>query len=339
MFVPALAAIAAGILCLGAAGSAAAESRILRLSTWVPPGHELNRSVFPAWARSVERVTEGRVRVRIEHNLGAPNQQFDLVRSGRADVGYVFHGYHPDRFLLPQLAELPGTGTDQVASSVAYWRVHQAILARADEHRGVAVIGVMLHGPGVLHTKQPITQLAELQGMRVRVPGGVSAAIAAALGIRGVSLGPSEAYAALVDGRADGAFLPLESKESFRILEVARYSLEMPVGFYDGSFAIVMNPATLDSLGEDKAALLSVSGERLSALAGRGWRTAEARARQVIEAAGNIVSTADAGMELEFEGIFGPIETDWILKARRERGIHARAALAEYRAIARTYSE
>lgn len=339
MFGPALVALAAGFLALSSAVAAAQEPRVLRLSTWVPPGHEMNRSVFPTWARSVERATNGRVRVAMEHNLAAPDRQFDLVRTGRADIGYVFHGYHPDRFILPQLAELPGTGADQVASSVAYWRIHEDILAKADEHRGVVVIGVMLHGPGVLHLKQPITQLADLRGLRIRVPGGISASIAAGLGIRGISLGPSQAYAALVEGRADGAFLPLESKESYRILEVARYSVEMPDAFYDGTFSIVMNPAALDGLGEDKARLLSVSGERLSALAGRGWRTAEARARQAAEAAGNIITTADAAMELEFEGVFGPVETDWIMRAREQRGIQARDALAQYRAIARTYSE
>ena len=84
---------------------------------------------------------------------------------------------------------------------------------------------------------------------------------------------------------------------------------------------------------------MSVSGERLSALAGRGWRTADARARRVAEAAGNIITTADAAMQLEFEAVFGPIETDWIVKTARERRIDARAALAEYRAIARTYSD
>ena len=334
-----LAAVSAGLLLLSSIVAQAQEPRVLRLSTWVPPAHELNRSVFPTWARSVERATDGRVRVSIEHNLAAPDQQFELVRSGRADVGYVFHGYHPDRFLLPQLAELPGTGADQVASSVAYWRIHQSLLAPADEHRGVTVIGVMLHGAGVLHLKQPVTQMGDLAGMRIRVPGGVSARIATALGIRGIALGPSQVYGALVDGRADGAFLPMESKESFRILEVARYSLEMPVAFYDGTFAIVMNPAALESLGSDKDLLLSVSGERLSALAGRGWRTADRRARGVVEAAGNIVTMADAAMQLEFEAVFGPIESEWILKARRERGIDARAALAQYRAIARTYSE
>ncbi|BBK41328.1 ABC transporter substrate-binding protein [Allostella vacuolata] len=320
-------------------GALAQEPRVLRLSTWVPPGHELNRSVFPAWARSVERATGGRVRIAMEYNLAAPNAQFDLVRDGRADIGYVFHGYHPDRFLLPRLTELPGTGVDQVAASVAYWRVHQAHLARADEHRGVAVIGVMLHGPGVLHLKQPITQLRDLTGMRIRVPGGVSSDIAAVLGIRAVSLGPAQAYAALLDGRADGAFLPMESKESFRILEVARHSVEMPGGFYDGSFSIVMNPAALDSLGPDRAALMSVSGERLSALAGRGWRAADGRARTAIDAAGNIVTMADAAMQLEFEAIFGPIEMAWIIKASQARGIDALSVLAEYRSIARTFSE
>ncbi|MCC7271459.1 MAG: TRAP transporter substrate-binding protein [Alphaproteobacteria bacterium] len=331
--------ITAAVLAVGVVAGARAET-VLRLSTWVPPEHELNRTVFPTWARQVQWATGGRVRVEIAHNLAPPNRQFELIRDGRADVGYVFHGYYPDRFLLPQMAELPGTGVDQVASSVALWRIYQQHCAAAGEHQGVTVIGMMLHGPGVLHLKSPVTQLADLRQRRVRVPGGVSMAIGAALGIVPVSLPPTQVYMALVDGRAEGAFLPMESKESFRIKDVARYSLLMPAGFYDGSFAIVANSARLAALQpNDREALLSVSGERLSALAGRAWRAADLAGRIAAEAAGNIIAVADAGMELEFEAIFGPIEAAWITRTTRERGIDARRILAEYRAIARTFAE
>lgn len=328
------------VLCAYAQEPGARAQTVLRVSTWVPPEHEVNRTLLPGWGRAIERATGGRVRLSIDYDRGAPNRQFDLVREGRVDIGYVFHGYQPERFLLPRLAELPGTGVDQVASSVALWRVYQEQLARAREHEGVRVLAMMLHGPGVLHLKAPILALSELRGRRIRVPGGVSAEIGAALGIVPVSLSPNQAYAALVDGRADGAFFPMESKESFRLKEVVRYSLEMPAAFYDGSFAIVMNPARFAALGEnDRAAILSVSGEPLSAAAGRAWRAADAAGRKGAEAFGNVLTVADAAMQLEFEGLFGPIEAAWITRVTRERGIDARRVLARYRSIARTYSE
>ena len=50
---------------------------------------------------------------------------------------------------------MPNLGTSAEAASVAYWKVHEKYLHKANEHRGTVLIGLMSHGPAVIQTKKP----------------------------------------------------------------------------------------------------------------------------------------------------------------------------------------
>ena len=57
---------------------------------------------------------------------------------------------------------------------MAYQRIFQKYLAKFDEHRGLKVITVFTHGPGVIfNNKRPIKTLADMDGIKFRVGGGV----------------------------------------------------------------------------------------------------------------------------------------------------------------------
>jgi TRAP-type C4-dicarboxylate transport system substrate-binding protein len=237
---------------------------VITVSSWAPPTHAINAVVWPAWGKLIEDATEGRVTVKVEYNLGPPPAQMDLVRDGVADATWMFHGYNPGRFLLTKAVELPGLGTNAEAASVAYWRVHQKYFAEANEHEGVTLIGLTSHGPGIIHTKQPFTQLEDLKGLKIRIGGGVSADVGNLLGVVGVQVPAPKVYETLSQGVADGIFMPMETKKSFRLKEVAPFSMIMPGGLYYGSFAFVMNTDKLNSLDEaDRTAVLNASGEIL----------------------------------------------------------------------------
>ncbi|MED5390664.1 MAG: C4-dicarboxylate ABC transporter substrate-binding protein, partial [Pseudomonadota bacterium] len=106
---------------------------VLNISSWAPPTHHMNAVVWPTWGKWVEEATEGRVTAKIEYKLASPLKQFELVRDGVADAAWIFHGYNT-RYVATQAVEMPNLGTSAEAASVAYWRVHQKYLAKADEH-------------------------------------------------------------------------------------------------------------------------------------------------------------------------------------------------------------
>ncbi|MCB1833410.1 MAG: TRAP transporter substrate-binding protein [Geminicoccaceae bacterium] len=312
--------------------AASAETTIV-VSSWAPPTHTINANVWPAWAGMVEKATGGRVRVKIEYGLAPPPAQFDIILDGAADATWMFHGYNPGRFVATQLVELPGNTAGAEAVSAAYWQVHERYLSAADEHRGVKLIGLTAHGPGHLHTREPVAALDEVEGLKIRVGGGVSSDIAERLGIIGVNVPAPQVYETVASGVADGVLMPMETKQSFRLAEVAPYTLELPGGFYNGSFAFIMNQDTFDSLSpEDQEALMSVSGIELSKLAGRAWEKADKEGVEFAIGEGNTFTLADEAVIAEFRD-----RTEDIRQTVIERidglGIDAGAALADLQAL------
>ena len=309
---------------------------VLNISSWAPPTHHMNAVVWPTWGKWVEEATEGRVTTKIEYKLASPLKQFELVRDGVADAAWIFHGYNT-RYVATQAVEMPNLGTSAEAASVAYWRVHQKYLAKADEHRGVTLIGLTSHGPAVIQTKSALKDLGDLSGQKIRVPGGVGSLVGKALGVTAVKLPAPKVYEALSSGVADGIFMPMETQKSFRLKEVVPFVTIMPGGLYYGSFAFIMNNDFLAGLSEkDQAAVMSVSGEQLSKLSGQQWDAADTAGLAAAKEAGTTITTASADVHKKYLAIMAPVEAGWLERANKA-GIDGKAALEELRAIARSY--
>lgn len=313
------------LLSLGAFQGAAATE--LQISTWAGPNHGVNTIVWPTWGKWVEEATEGRVTVNVVHDMGPPNAQMELIADGVADVTWLFHGLMPGRFELTKLPELP-TFEDfsSEAASVAYWRTHNEYFAEAGEHRGVEVIGVGVHGPGSLFLSQSIDSLDDLGGKRVRIGGGVMSDISSALALTGVALPPASTYEAATQGVIDGAMLTLEGLKSFRLAEVLPNTVQMPGGFYRGSFSLVMNPDTWASLSdEDRVAIESVSGEKLSRLFGYMMDIVDVRGIEFAEQQGNTFIELPAEEIERFQQMAADLPDVW-MEAASAKGVDGDAA-------------
>ncbi len=301
----------------------------LTVSTWAGPNHGVNTIVWPTWASWVEEATEGRVTVNVVHDMGSPNAQMELIADGVADVTWLFHGLMPGRFELTKLPELPTFEEfSSEAASVAYWRTHNEYFADAGEHRGVEVIAVGVHGPGSLFLSQSIDSLDDLRGKRVRIGGGVMSDISSALALTGVALPPASTYEAATQGVIDGAMLTLEGLRSFRLAEVLPYTVQMPGGFYRGSFSLVMNPDTWASLSdEDREAIESVSGEKLSRLFGYMMDVVDVRGIEFAEQRGNTFVELPAEEIERFQQLAADLPGAW-KQAAGAKGVDGEAAHA-----------
>ncbi|MCT7655524.1 hypothetical protein MBH78_14365 [Oceanimonas sp. NS1] len=144
----------------------ATAATTMRVATWLSPSSEMNITVLPTWGKWIEEATEGRVKLKLEHDLGAPQSMIDLVQDGAVDASWTYHGYFPGRFKLTSIAELPNLGAGAEAASVAHWRIHEKYLSQANEHGEVVVAGLFTHGPGEIHTREPLAGLADLHGKK-----------------------------------------------------------------------------------------------------------------------------------------------------------------------------
>lgn len=321
--------IAAAAFTFSSFAMAAAE-HTLTISSWAPPGHGINSQMWPNLIKMIEEATDGKVTAEIKYGLAPPPAQMDLVLDGAADMTIIFHGYQAGRFTATKLIELPGYEGNAEAASVAYWRVHEQMLADANEHRGVKLIGLHTHGPAQLHSDKSVGGLDDIKGMKVRVPGGVGSEVVAALGGTGIKVPAPKVYETLASKAADGVVMPFESRGGFKLTEVAKNVYEVPGGLYRGSFAYLMSQDAFDGLPEELQKVLEekVFGEPASRMAGKVWDEIDAKGREVTGSTdGNAINTAsDADLEAYQPIADGIIEK--VLGEVSDKGIDGEAARA-----------
>ena len=323
--------LVAGIACAAAmtvstAVSFAAETLVI--SSWAPPTHGMNALMWPRLTKMIEEATDGRVTAQIKYKLAPPPAQFDLVQDGAADMTWIFHGYNPGRFVATKLIELPGYAGSAEAASVAYWRAYEKYLKGANEHKGVKLIALHTHGVGVLHSDKKVASLDEIKGMKLRLGGGVSGDVGAALGATGIRVPAPKVYETLASKAADGVMMPMEGRKGFKLTEVAANVYQMPGGgFYRGSFALILNSDRFDGLpAEDKAALDKVFGEAASQMAGKVWDEIDAIGLDTTKATeGNSVNDANEADQAKY-GEMAKAIREKVIGEVAAKGIDAQAA-------------
>lgn len=332
----------AGAVTLGMTLSTSVMAEtVLRVGSWLPPTHAQNAVVWPTWAKWVEEATEGRVKVEMEYGLGHPKTMFELVEDGAVDASFSYHGYVPGRFKLTQGVEQPLMGASAEAASVAHWRVHNKYFAKAREHDGLELIALFTHGPGQIHMANPINSLADLKSKKIRLGGGVQGELGKRMDVTAVGAPAPKVYEMMQQGVIDGVFIPMGEQKSLRLKEVAKHVVALPGGMYLGSFAMFISPDFMDGLSEkDREAIRSVSGEKLSAMAGAAWDAADKEGLEAALADGVSVNQVpeDGAMAQEFRDLVKGMDDEWVAHVA-DRKVDAKAALEELREIARSYGK
>ena len=103
--------LALTMVALASFGAATAEAETLKVSTFLPPNHVWNRAI-EAWGTEIADLSGGELDLEIfpAGQLGPPPRQYDLVRTGAADLAVILHSATPGRFPMTELAGLPLTG-------------------------------------------------------------------------------------------------------------------------------------------------------------------------------------------------------------------------------------
>lgn len=325
------AAMAASTLAIMASGAAWAEPTTIRVDTYAGAQHAVNADALEVWAKQVEEASNGELQVELSYPPVDPRDLMDRVRSGISDAAWITHGYTTGRFVLTNMVELPGNGGNAEQASRAFWKVYTEEFADEGEHEGVVPIALFVHGPGMIHTREPIKTVADLEGLKIRTGGGTQGEIAERLGLVTVSAPATKAQELLSQGVADGVMFSLETIESFKLGDIVTYHYTMPDNLYTASMAIVMNENFLEELSDSqKEALWSVSGAELSALVGRAWDGADQEAKEKFGA--DSVTVVDGEMKEKIDAALEGMDEDWIKRAEAEGVEDAAAVLEKYRA-------
>lgn len=309
----------------------------LTVSTMLPQSHPVSQTLVK-WTKDLERASQGRIKAQLlPKPVTAPPGTFNAVRDGLADVSYTVLGYTPGRFSLSGFAELPLTSGSAEQGSVAFYRVASKYKAIMDEYKEVKVIGLFVHGPGVIfNTKKEIRAVADMQGLKFRVGGGMVNDVAKALNVNSTLKPAPDSYELMSTGVMDGTWLPWEGITAFKLDKLVKYATTFPGGLYSSAFIAMMNRKTYESLSKDDQALVDkMSGESLSRLLGHAYDQHDAQGKALAQASNIKITEAPPAMVKEVADGIAALEAQWGESARAKGISDPAAVIADYRAEAK----
>lgn len=311
--VVALAALAATTL----AGNALAQQTVtLRLHQFLPSTATIPARALAPWAKKIEAESGGRIKVQMFHTMsmgGTPPQLFDQARDGVADITWTVLGYTPGRFNKAEVFELPFTSGRAEPASRAFHEYVEKFAA--DEFRSVKLLAAHTHGPGLFHTKSPITGLESLRGMKIRGGSRVINNMLTKLGATPVGMPVPAVTEALSKSVIDGTTIPWEVTPSLKVADLVKNhtSFAGSTGLFTQTFAMVMNRATYDKLPADlKKVIDNNSGVETAAFFGRAMDEGDKVGLEVAQKAGNNIVTLDAAETKRWQTAATAVEADWV---------------------------
>lgn len=276
-------------------------SETLKVSTFLPPMHAFVRAI-KEWGDELSEKSGGELQLEVfpAAQLAPPPRQFDLVRSGGADIAIFLHAMTPGRFPMTEMAGLPMTyPSESQLSTLSSRRLTElAPDYLAEEHGGTRILWMAVTPPLKMHFAEiDPSDPANIAGSRIRYAGGTWQKIVEVLGASPVPVPPAETADAMGKGVVDGATFPFEATLAFDLGPVTKYSLEP--GLASATFAVVMSDAAYNRLSPEMQNLVDeTTGPDRAAWFGAKWDAGEAHGRDVMEKAGvKIVSLDDAQLD------------------------------------------
>jgi TRAP-type C4-dicarboxylate transport system substrate-binding protein len=315
---------------IGFAATSASAEKVLTVASWAAPFHTMNENVFPWMSSQLQSCTGGSLSMKVEYGMAPPPAMYDTVRDGVADMSWIVYGYTPGKFVNTMIAELPGIPGNARQKSVAFQKTHEKFFASAGEAKGVEILANYTHGPGMANTVNKVTSYKELEGVKMRIGGGVANAIGTALGVAGVGAPAPKVYEIISGGVADGVFFPFETMHAFKIAELAKYSLQNPDGMYTTAFGLIMNSDTYNDLdAKQRGCVDDMRGVNLARTVGWFWDDADSVGAAAAAASGHELTIASDAERAYYKNATAGVTTD-VLEKVTSKGVDGAAALAYF---------
>ena len=321
-----------------AGGSASAQTVTLKVHHFLPPGSTAHQNFMVPWCDKIAKDSGGKLKCQIYPAMqlgGTPQQLFDQVKDGVADIIWTVPGYQAGRFPVSEAIELPFIVYDSERASRGAWNY---IMKNAQsEYKGIKPILFHVHDGSLLHTtKRQVKSMEDFRGLKVRAPTRQGTKMVTALGATPVPMPLPQAAEAMSKGVIDGALIPWEVVPSMKFEEITKFHTDAGAGeaqISNTAFIFAMNQAKYDSLPADlKKVIDNNSGAGLSQQIGKIWDNSQAAGRKAAQDRGNTFYTIP-GSELDnWVKASAPLYDDWVADMDK-RGANGKALLAEAREL------
>ncbi|MEO1191910.1 MAG: C4-dicarboxylate TRAP transporter substrate-binding protein [Pseudomonadota bacterium] len=256
----------AAVLATCAAGSQA-WADTYSANNFLDASHPFSVENYTNWAEEVRERTNGEVDfdVFLGGVLLGGRASLSGTADGVAQVAYHAGTYTPAELpitnIISELAFLTDNFYALAAASTIMSFTHPALLQEYKEN-GVVFGGGYGTPIYYLICREPITTAADLEGKRIRMPGGIWDRWGTAMGAVSVNVPSSEIYTGLDRGTLDCGVNPLDSLLSRSYWDVAKYVPLIPLGsYYSGPMWAYNAEFWQDLTPEQREILLEEAGE------------------------------------------------------------------------------
>lgn len=333
-------AAAAALALLPLAAQAADVT--LRFHQMLPPQATIPAKAIKVWAEKVEKESGGRIKVQRFDAMalgGKPPELYDQAKDGVVDLIWTVLGYTPGRFPKSEVFELPfSTGNAEAGSKAFQEYVEKHAM---DEFKDVKLIAVHIHGPGLIHSKDPVTKLEDLKGMKVRGGSRVINIMLEQLGATPVGLPVPAVGEALSKGVIAATTIPWEVTPALKVTQIVKNhtGFSGAKGLYTQTFAVAMNKASYDKLPADlKKVVDANSGIDTAAMFGRAMDAGDKAGLEIAKKAGNNIVTLDAAETNRWQRAAAGVRATWY-KEVGAKGIDGPKLAAEAEALIAKHSK
>ncbi|PDT74240.1 TRAP transporter substrate-binding protein DctP [Bradyrhizobium sp. C9] len=315
--------------------AAAAEPIKLRVADSFPKGHYLVRLVLEPWMAEVQKRTNNAVT--FEHypaqQLGKAADMLKLTQSGVADIGYVAPAYVSDKMPVSEVAMLPGAFEHSCQGTLAYWKAARSgVIAQQDyTANGIRLLlAVSLPPYRILTVKQPVKDVADINGLKLRSTGGAQDLTLRAIGAVPVRMAAPDAYESLSRGTMDGLLFPLESVVAYGADKLVKHSTD---GFGFASFVVAysISETAWKKLSPDIQKAMIDTAEEILPSACKEVQKQDSETMKSMEAAGVHFDTLQPDVVAKLKDLTKGVGKTWA-DGLDARGKHGSDALKEFSA-------
>jgi TRAP-type C4-dicarboxylate transport system substrate-binding protein len=252
------------------AATSVASAAELKLADFQPPTHFVVKNVYDPFAAQISEKTGGAVTVKVYMGgeLGpGPAEQYSRAVDGVTDIAFGLPGYTASNFPKTLLTELPGV----ISADTGTARMNANVEMLSDEYKRVVLLGIWNNAPNIIFTaNKPVRTLADLKGLKIRVPSRNAGLVVEAWGASPVSMPAPEIYNAMQTGVIDGAMTDATTLGAFKLAEVTKY-ITTGMDTTISSFFLIMNRDSFEALSEDQQKVVSEAGREAAMNGNKAW--------------------------------------------------------------------
>ena len=319
------------VVSLAALAAGTADARELRLAPGTPPVHPAVDPLYNSFMEFLPEETGGELTgVMIGPEVVGIGAAKQALQSSLSEVGNLLPLFVPadlpNTALMGDLSFLATTPHAMGAAMTEYVVTCDECQAEFKAMGGVFV-GAGSSDIYLVMSTKPVNSLADMQGLRLRSGGAPYARWAEKLGAAPAQVPVSDQFEAISQGVLDGTMASISDLISYRLVDVIKYLIDVPLGTYHTTSNFTVASAAWAEMTPELREGFARAANRSSALFTQSWgydRAAAAR-QAALDAGIEVIPASQDLLDATNEFRFSDI-ADAVTVAESQLGVTDAAA-------------